>query len=82
MQLHSNSESVVHVYLIGQTLKDFVLSVWEERSYNMVSTLTFTSLILRRVSPGDGKLECLCGKAATRGGWTRSRELPGIPISA
>ena len=52
VQLHSNSESVVHVYLIGQTLKHFVLSVWE-RSY-MVNTLTFTSLILRRVSLEGG----------------------------
>ena len=31
----------------------------------MAKTLTFTSLILRGVAGGDGKLGCLCGKAYT-----------------
>ena len=52
-------------------IKDFVLSVWEERKVRIYgehsnvhqSHFQNASGDLRGVSGGDGKLECMCGKA-------------------
>ena len=51
-------------------MKDFVLSVWEERLYGENSNVHQShsqndSGDLRGVAGGDGELGCLCGKAGT-----------------
>ena len=52
-------------------IKDFVLSVWEERKVRLYGENVHQSCSqndsgdLRGVAGGDGELGCLCGKAGT-----------------
>ena len=50
-------------------IKDFVLSVWEERKVRLYGEHANVSQNdsgdLRGVAGGDGELGCLCGKAGT-----------------
>ena len=61
------------MHTIPQLIKDFVLSVWEERKVRLYgehanvhqSHSQNDSGDLRGIAGGDGELGCLCGKAGT-----------------
>ena len=65
--------TITNMYMLLGLIKDFVLSVWEERKVRLYgehanvhqSHSQNDSGDLRGVAGGDGELGCLCGKAGT-----------------